>query len=485
MIKNDIPREEFEELVKKAYQEAVMDKEAQEKIRMNLLNYREYSGKNKYYKVFAAAVAAVLIFFVCNGLLIGLNLRHSRQMENKETKMSQGNVTGTETDFVERNKVVYKFDVYPEHDEENTAGQSQNSGLTVKVVLTEEYIGDSSKKKDNQVTGNFVLRITDAAGKVLGETPLSTSVSSEHGLTLNTDKKSMDKYFRSSYEGTIVFSMPVQTVKKQKLYLSSFYGVTKNGRIFLYKPDSEIPDSICGESGFDLITGETRLSPVISRAGYWTDCHWLNEDGKACLAVYYLNADSGCIEMRNLYEGIGNGPIPSAGLEAAIVKYDVLLYSGSIIKSSDEFMEILATDGENNKQYGYQQVKPWFFENEEELLDYIENSVTELTVLGFSDREALRKALFEEKAEIIVSGGKTIQAPRYKTVNGKLCLFESDAPRVYTGMPVVVEGEKYMEYYATVTGAYEGILKIEMVRQEDGTWRAHDFHILSFDGEDM
>lgn len=480
MIKNDIPREEFEELVKKAYQEAVMDKESQEKIRKNLLNHREYSGKDKYYKVFAAAVATVLIFFVCNGLLIGLNLRHSRKVENKETEMSQVNVTEAETDFVERNKVVYKFNVYPEDNEENAAGVSKNRGLTVKVVLTEEYIGDSSKKKDNQVTGNFVLRITDAAGKVLGEAPLSTSASSEHGLTLNTDKKNMDKYFCSSYEGTIVFSMPVQTVKKQKQYLSSFYGVTENGKIFLYKPEREIPDSICGESGFDLITGEKRLSPVISGDGYWTDFHWLNEEGEACLAVYYLNAYSECIEMRKLYEGTGDGPAASAGVDAVIVKYDVLLYSGSIIKS-DEFMEILATDEENNEQYGYQQVKPWFFENEEELLDYIENSVTELTVLGFSDREALRRALFEEKAEIIVSDGKIIQAPRYKTVNGKLCLCESDAPRVYTGMPVVVAGEKYMEYYATVTGAYEGILRIEMVREEDGTWRARDFRILSFD----
>lgn len=483
MQKNDIPREEYEELVRKVYQKAVMDKKAQEKIRENLLKYSEYNRKNKCYRVFAAVAAAVLLFFVCNGLLIGLNLHHSRQEEKGEIEMSEVNVTESKTDYVERNRVVYKFSVYPEYENNTVTGESQCRELTVKVVLVEEYVGNLVNKKENQITGNFVLRIADATGNVLGEVPLSTGAVSECGLTLKTDKKSMDKYFRLNYGGTVVFSMPLQTVKSQKQYLSSFYEVTENGQIFAYKLDSEIPDSICGGSSSELITSEWAMSPVVNMDGYWTDYHWLNEEGDACLAVYYLNEDSGCIELRKLYEGIGAGPAVDAGEKAMLVKYDVLSCAGNLRQNSDEFVEMLATDEENNLQFGYQQVKPWLFENEEMLLDCIEDSVTELSVLGFSDREALRNALFEEAVEITVASGKKIQVPRFKTVNGKLCLCNaySTMPWFFTGMPVVVTEGKNMNFFVSVSGDCGGILRIELVWGEDGTWRAREFQIFAYD----
>lgn len=486
-MKKELDREELKDVVISAYHGAKMDEQDKARIKENLLKKNKAHGRWKMSYKAVAGIVAVFVFVIVNVAIIGLNLKHEKQVENLTVDGTEENVQKNSLFNVGVGDVIFSMQVTPYVIERFSDGgySTKIKNYTAQVVVREIAVTDSEEtntklNNDNIITGSFDIQIVDEKGNVISSCALSTGATSEYGVSIDLDSESLLETFgKGDYSDMIIFRHPTGEENGQKRYLTSFYGVDENGMIFLYEVDEQLPQDVCAYSDFELMTSEN-FSMVVNEPGLWQDyCVFAD---KNIYIFYNFDVNEKKIKPYQVFEGADTGKDVDAALAALQINYDFLGFTGRIPLESEVIVETVINGNNETASVGYKQVDKDIATTREELLDYIENSVTNLSIYGFSSREELSDRLFVEPIDLFFVDKSKLQEediPPYKMIDGKLCYCY-----VYRGAPLGVSNryvaqkidDKNTDFYCKLSGVDSiEIVRVRMVLCDDGVWRAKEF----------
>lgn len=476
-----IQRAELQTEVTDAYHGVILDDENRKKIKENILIKSKKKSRTRLSYTIAAAAAVLVLFLGVNAFLIGLNLKHGNPVE--DSTESGGEYT-TEEQGNENAEVIYTSQMYFYTYKGTGNGYYMESKkrFAVQIVLTEKAQGNTAEidekiNNEEKATGKFEIRIYDENENMTGSIILATGATSEYGISLNLDEESLEEYFYISGD-ILAFRYPIGEENGQKRYLTSFYGIDKEGSIFRYDT-SELPQNIRAEAGssFEIVVSDTFFS-VANQSGLFYD--YVIQGNESRLVIYNFNVEAKKIEIYRLFEGSASGDEIEMARRAFKIKYRFL--HGAIPVESQEMLEVVVDDQKNSVNIGYQQVDLQIASNEKEFLDYIENSVTSLSVLGLGSREELRKKFFEESVDLsFQTNDKEIlpkNVPLLKQIDGKLgyCYVYHGVPWSIKNMAVSVNmdsGKKDVYFYGYSVDQCS-LFRVGMVCDENGMWKAEE-----------
>lgn len=474
-----MPREELQTEITDAYHGVILDEENRKKIRENILIKSKKKSRTKLSYTIAAAAAVLILFLGLDALIIGLNLKHGNPVEDST---ETGEEYTTEKEKNQEGEIIYIFPMYFATYKGTGNGYYMDSSkdFTAQVVLTEISGGNAVNLDENMnpgesVTGIFEIRIVDKNGKMTGSINLESSASSEYGISINLDEESMEEYF-FIYGDILAFRYPIGEENGQKRYLTSLYGIDAKGSIFQYDTGS-LPENIQTDSSFELVVSD-EFFPVANESGLFYD--YLIQGDESRLVIYNFNVETHKIELYQQFEGGITGDEIEIAKRAFDIKYSFL--HGIIPVESEDMLEVVVDDQKNFVNIGYQQVDLQIASNEKEFLDYIENSVTSLSVLGFGSREDLRKKFFEESVDLsFQTNDKEIlskNVPLLKQIDGKLgyCYVYNGVSWKMSDKYVSVDvdsGKKDVYFYGHNVDE-SSLFRAGMVCDGNGVWKAEE-----------